>query len=269
LFHVYAYQNLGYVNLLENNPKEALKYLELAEKSPLKSYKKDFLNIIYNQISIAYEDLGLLDKALIYKNKKDSLSKLLDKNEKDKLLILENYKHHTAYKNQQITTLTQKFNQHKILYLTLISLVFLLALYSFIRWKKEDRKKKMIEDEKTKIESEKAILEVTHHQTIEELQKTKELVIEDHIVLKNNAKIYLEKLLYIKAEDHYLELITTTKKEFVRGKISEIRLELPPNFVKCHRSFIVNINYISIYLKTEVKLENGTLIPLSRGFVFK
>jgi hypothetical protein len=119
------------------------------------------------------------------------------------------------------------------------------------------------------IESEKAILEVTHHQTIEELQKTKELVIEDHIVLKNNAKIYLEKLLYIKAEDHYLELITTTKKEFVRGKISEIRLELPPNFVKCHRSFIVNINYISIYLKTEVKLENGTLIPLSRGFVFK
>ncbi|MFP5303911.1 hypothetical protein R2R70_22285, partial [Cobetia sp. SIMBA_158] len=80
---------------------------------------------------------------------------------------------------------------------------------------------------KRKLAKEKESLQIEHTQTIRELEKVKQLIIEDHIVLKNKAKVYLNELLYIKAEDHYLQLITSKKKEFVRGKISEIINELP------------------------------------------
>ena len=132
-------------------------------------------------------------------------------------------------------------------------------MYSFIRWKRVDHTKK-------KLDLEKESLQIEHTQTIQELEKVKQLVIEDHIVLKNRTKIYLKELLYIKAEDHYLQLYTSKKKEFVRCKISEIIKELPPNFTQVHRSFIINKNSIISNNGTSVFLEGKIEIPLSRNF---
>lgn len=204
LYLVYAHYNLGYVYLLEDNLPRAIEYLKKAEQSKIKSYKKDFLVLIYNQLANAYERSAQLDMALSYKNKKDSLQTILDKKALEKTLILENYKHQTSFKEEQYRSISERFKKNKILYLTLIFGVFLLALYSFIRWKKEDYRKKTLVEEKSK-------LEIEHSQTKEELEKTKQLVIEDHIVLKNKTKIYLDELVYIKAEDHYLLLITKGK----------------------------------------------------------
>ncbi|BEV05947.1 LytTR family DNA-binding domain-containing protein [Chryseobacterium gambrini] len=92
------------------------------------------------------------------------------------------------------------------------------------------------------------------------------MVIEDHTVLKNKANVYLNELIYIKAEDHYLLLFTSKKKEFVRGKISEIIKELPPNFVQTHRSYIVNKNLITNISFQSVVLNGKIEIPLSRNF---
>ena len=132
-------------------------------------------------------------------------------------------------------------------------------MYSFIRWKKVDYRRRKLTEEKES-------LQIEHNQTIRELEKVKQLVIEDHIVLKNKAKVYLNELLYIKAEDHYLQLFTSKKKEFVRGKISEIVNELPPNFVQTHRSYIVNKNLITSQTGNSVFLEGKIEIPLSRNF---
>ena len=81
--------------------------------------------------------------------------------------------------------------------------------------------------------------------------------------------MYLSELIYIKSDGHYLNLHTTSKKEFVRGKISEMEQQLPPNFVKCQRSYIVNQNYIKQYGSTEVFMSNGDVVPVSRGFKFE
>ena len=70
----------------------------------------------------------------------------------------------------------------------------------------------------------------------------------------------------MKAEDHYLQLITTGKKEFVRGKLSEMIKQLPPNFVKCHRSYIINRNFVKQFLSNEVEMKNDESLPVSRGF---
>lgn len=259
LYLVYAHYNLGYVYLLEDDIPKAIEYLKKAEKSKIKSYKKDFLVLIYIQLANAYERNNQLDLAISYKNKKDSLQSVLDKKAMEKTLILENYKHQTKFKHEQFKLITDRFKKNKILYLSLIFVVFLLALYSFIRWKKEDRKKKVINEEKTKIEKE-------HLQTKVELEKTKLLVIKDHILLKNKSKVYLNELIYIKSEDHYLQLITNNKVEFVRGKLSEIMEQLPPNFVKCHRSYIINKNEMKQILTNHILMNNGSEVPFSRGF---
>ena len=73
-------------------------------------------------------------------------------------------------------------------------------------------------------------------------------------------------MLYEVITDHYLQLVTTGKNQFVRGKLSEIMEQLPPNFVKCHRSYIINKNFISQMNKTSVIMTDKTEIPFSRNF---
>ncbi len=259
---MYAYINLIALYKKQKKYNLALQYIDSALTNQSKIYIPKFLRLVYANQADIYEELGQTKKMkeadLLYQK----LDSLIDDFHRNSNFYEIDTKYQTAQKDIQISYLKSKYNQNKVLYLSLIFLVFLLALYSFVRWKKEDCKRK-------KEQLEKQSIETMYQNTAEELQKTKQLVIEDYIVLKNNAKIYLEELIYIKSEDHYLELITTHKKEFVRGKMSEIIQQLPPNFQKCHRSYIVNINYITTYLKTEVKMKNGSLIPISRGFKFE
>jgi LytTr DNA-binding domain len=101
-----------------------------------------------------------------------------------------------------------------------------------------------------------------------ELETTKKLIENEHIILKDKTKIELKKLIYIKADDHYLNIFSTENKKphLVRGKLSEITLELPANFIKCHRSFIVNKNEIKKIQSTTILMNDNTEIPISRGF---
>ena len=49
------------------------------------------------------------------------------------------------------------------------------------------------------------------------------------------------------------------------GKISELEQKLGGGFFKSHRSYLANLEYISGYNSSEITLENGEKIPLSRG----
>lgn len=253
------YINLGVNEKLAGNPKQALHYFKNALDCPFPKNKPKIYRAIYRNLVECYQILGwqkeLEESNLIL----EKLNLIIDDFRKNSNFYEIDVKYRVKENAKEIASLASKFKRHKFLYITFLSITFLLALYSYIRWKKEDKRKKDLENERSK-------LEIQHLQTIEELEKTKQLVIEDHIVLKNKSKVYLEELIFIKAEDHYLQLITKGKKEFVRGKLSEIIGQLPPNFVKCHRSFIVNKNEVKQLLKNEVVLSNGSIVPCSRGF---
>ncbi|MFY7731070.1 MAG: LytR/AlgR family response regulator transcription factor, partial [Flavobacterium sp.] len=181
-------------------------------------------------------------------------------------------KYNVQEKDKKISSLQEfkdKFYKNRLIFGVLLLLVFLLALYSFVRWKKVDYYKKKLQSEKLQVQEEKQVIEEVHLKTVEELEKVKKIVTEGHIILKDNTKVYLADLMYVKAEDHYLNLYSKDgKKHFVRGKISDILNELPPNFLKCHRSYIVNTNYINTYGKGAVILKNKEKIPVSRNFKF-
>jgi DNA-binding LytR/AlgR family response regulator len=47
--------------------------------------------------------------------------------------------------------------------------------------------------------------------------------------------------------------------------ISEIEKALNKGFVRCHRSYIIGIQYISSISKTDITFDDGKKLPLSRG----
>ena len=64
----------------------------------------------------------------------------------------------------------------------------------------------------------------------------------------------------------YIDIHTNSEKITLRKKISEIGEILPSKyFVRCHRSYIVNVKYVKSITKKNVLLENGVQIPISRG----
>ena len=253
--------NIGISDYKAHSYKQALQSFKSIEHNNYFS-KELKLNIFLNDwLYKVYDELKNKDSADYYFRKKTGLENELKEQEFNISIHEIDTKYQIYEKEQKIKSqkkLLMYYENNKILYLTLIGLVFVLAAYSFIRWKKVDIRRK-------KISMEKESLEVEFTQTIEQLEKVKQLVIEDHIVLKNKAKVYLNELIYIKAEDHYLLLFTSKKKEFVRGKISEIIKELPPNFVQIHRSYIVNKNLITNISSQSVFLNGKIEIPLSRN----
>lgn len=250
--------NIGYLFESENDFESALAYYRKADSVPKTLYPLVFQEILYFNFKSLYKKTKNEKLYTKYSIKYDSIENVLKENQQIANIagveINSNKKEISSLKN-----IAMRYQENKILYFILIGVVFLLAMYSFIRWKKVDMRRRRLAKEKES-------LQVEHTQTIEELEKVKQLVIEDHIVLKNKAKVYLNELIYIKAEDHYLQLFTSKKKEFVRGKISEIVNELPPNFVQTHRSYIVNKNLITSQNATSVFLEGKIEIPLSRNF---
>lgn len=99
------------------------------------------------------------------------------------------------------------------------------------------------------------------------IEELKNIVIKDYIVLKDKTKIYITDLMYVKSEDHYLSLyLSNGKNHFVRGKLKNIKEELPPNFVQCHRSYIVNRNFVKQINSESLTLLLQERIPLSRTY---
>jgi DNA-binding LytR/AlgR family response regulator len=74
-------------------------------------------------------------------------------------------------------------------------------------------------------------------------------VIKDALFIKEKqmfTKILLADILYIRSDDNYLELHTTTKKFTIRETLKNILGQLPQNsFFKVHKSFIINLNAIT------------------------
>ncbi len=51
-----------------------------------------------------------------------------------------------------------------------------------------------------------------------------------------------------------------------RNHLKNVSAQLPPNFVKVHRSYIVNKNYIKVINSNSLLLQSNVEIPVSRTF---
>lgn len=77
----------------------------------------------------------------------------------------------------------------------------------------------------------------------------------------------VSELWYIEAQGHTCRLHTRDYCYTVHMGISELKKELADqsSFIFCHRSYIVNLTHVAAIEKTELLLDNKTILPLSRG----
>jgi DNA-binding LytR/AlgR family response regulator len=97
---------------------------------------------------------------------------------------------------------------------------------------------------------------------LDELQPKFLLIKDKHMTLKIPAN----EILWVKSDNMYVEIKTIEKQYLHRAKLTEIQSLLPNNtFVRVHRSFLVNREYID---KTSIQAVyiKGQEIPVSKNY---
>jgi len=76
----------------------------------------------------------------------------------------------------------------------------------------------------------------------------------------------LSQIWYVEAFGHRCVIHSDKEEWELRQSISEVNKSLEPylQFVRCHRSYLVNLQRVSMILKSELILDNGQQLPLSR-----
>ncbi len=79
-------------------------------------------------------------------------------------------------------------------------------------------------------------------------------------------RIQFEDILFIKADNVYLEVNTVDKKFLVRSPLKDYLTKLPQDkFYRAHKSYIVNVDHIDAINSKDIMI-NNTLIPISKDF---
>lgn len=88
----------------------------------------------------------------------------------------------------------------------------------------------------------------------------------DKLLLKNGNVLNSNDILYIKSDGHYVEIFTEKIRPIIERNTLKGLLKVLPifNFVRTHKSYIVNLHKIKIINSKELMLQNGEWIKLSR-----
>ena len=76
--------------------------------------------------------------------------------------------------------------------------------------------------------------------------------------------IKLEEIYYCEVMNRKLYLHLQHDVIEYYGKLQEIQKQLDKRFLKCHRSYIVNMDYIKKYESPIITMQNGEKVPVSR-----
>ena len=103
------------------------------------------------------------------------------------------------------------------------------------------------------------------HRTVAKAAQKKEHIIKVETA-EGTRKLRLPALVYVEVLSHYLYFHTTKRDYRSRGNISDVEKELEKyNFVRIHRSYIVNLRYVNKVLSKEVTVGDKVL-PVSRNY---
>lgn len=74
-------------------------------------------------------------------------------------------------------------------------------------------------------------------------------------------------ILYFTSRNQYVEIITSTENIFINEPLKCVLNHLPLYFVQCHRTIIVNLDFVEKIVKQDAFLSDGTLLPISRQYL--
>jgi len=114
-----------------------------------------------------------------------------------------------------------------------------------------------------------SIVRLKHQKkTIEDLKGELRLSEVSTITIKANRRNYnipLKELIIIESRGDYVQLYTKSETITTKERISTLETNLPNQFIRTHRAFIINKNKIQSFNKTMVNINNRE-IPISRTY---
>lgn len=83
----------------------------------------------------------------------------------------------------------------------------------------------------------------------------------------NQTKVKMHEILYLEALKDYTKIVTLQKKHCVLASLGNLLKEKQfQSFIRIHRSFAVQKNFIEKMMTSELLLCNGTQIPIGRSY---
>ncbi len=87
------------------------------------------------------------------------------------------------------------------------------------------------------------------------------------IIIKSNGKnciINMQNIAYIETFNNNIVLHMITNEEYtLYSSLRSFSKEFPPNFLRCHKSYLVNMNYIISYERYQFTLKNNDKVQIS------
>ncbi len=91
----------------------------------------------------------------------------------------------------------------------------------------------------------------------------------DHMVFVRTgteiARIDLREVRYVKSESNYVRFVLADKEIVSLMNLKDLELKLPSNFVRAHRSYIVNLDHVERMDSNDIKVGRG-LVPVSDSY---
>jgi len=78
------------------------------------------------------------------------------------------------------------------------------------------------------------------------------------------VRVNVNDILYVESFAHYLEIAVATNILTVKMPAYKLEEQLGEGFVRCHRSYMVNMRHVAKLTKTDVILDNEKVLPISR-----
>jgi len=108
-----------------------------------------------------------------------------------------------------------------------------------------------------------------NQKNINTLNAEKEMHEKGYILVRadrQTLKIMHEDIEYLESMGDYVKIISSiSEKVITHEKISKLGKRLPGNFIRIHRSYIVNRGKIQSFSKEQLTV-NGTVLPISRTY---
>jgi len=77
------------------------------------------------------------------------------------------------------------------------------------------------------------------------------------------VKIKFDEVIYIEGAVNYIQIHTTEGKHVTYLTMKDIEGYLPkPLFARIHRSFLINVNYVKVIERSQVRMQNGDAITM-------
>jgi tetratricopeptide (TPR) repeat protein len=252
----------GKLLFAKDNFTASITQFEFAVNLAKRYQQPNLMEDAYAWIADAYQQLGDTDQAFKYNQRYVRFQDSVNRNAKAVIKEYARVKYQTKEKEKALASTSEDLNFYQSLSFKILSFLILFVLISiaiYWYWLQTKKESDLKDDELDQLRQELNLIKQLH------AEQTHQSILQ----LKSKASINVNEIMFIKSDGHYLEFYLSEQKtpEIERSTIKEILESIPANrFIRVHKSYVVNVDFIKIINSKELMLTNGQWIKLSRTY---